>query len=266
MLRPGRTPATSDVLAESHTVRIVPANAVMRLRADRLGAVEGEAPGGKVEAFELGSPGCAAGTARRRSSARRRWCRGGGGSRAATELGRDRKASGDISTTGKPRYMVAKQPPMRPMSWYSGSQLTNTSSLRGARRLAHRAHVGEQVGVRQHHAFRVAGAARGVLQEADVARRGRAPARSLRRLAVKSAGTSTARSDSTCARSSQASGFASGIVTMIAAPALFRMPTWRVMWSSMVDEARRRVERHRHAAREQRAVEAEQVLAARSAA
>src|SRR5213078_1667639 len=33
------------------------------------------------------------------------------------ELGRERNASGDISTTGKPRYMVAKQPPIRPMSW-----------------------------------------------------------------------------------------------------------------------------------------------------
>ena len=50
----------------------------------------------------------------------------------------------------------------------------------------------------------------------------------------KSAGTSTARSDSTCARSSHASGFASGTVTISTAPQLFRTPTWRVMWSSMV--------------------------------
>ncbi len=50
----------------------------------------------------------------------------------------------------------------------------------------------------------------------------------------KSAGTSTPRSDSTCARSSQASGFASGTVTISAAPQLLRMPTWRVKWSSMV--------------------------------
>ena len=41
--------------------------------------------------------------------------------------GRDRNASGDISTVGKPRNSVAKQAPIRPMSWYSGSQLTNTS-------------------------------------------------------------------------------------------------------------------------------------------
>ena len=33
------------------------------------------------------------------------------------ELGRERNASGDISTTGKPRTIVAKQPPISPMSW-----------------------------------------------------------------------------------------------------------------------------------------------------
>jgi hypothetical protein len=50
----------------------------------------------------------------------------------------------------------------------------------------------------------------------------------------KSAGTITARSVSTCARSSQAIALASGIVTISAAPQLLRMPTWRVRWSSMV--------------------------------
>ena len=42
--------------------------------------------------------------------------------------GRDRNASGDISTVGKPSTSDAKLAPIRPRSWYSGSQLTNTSS------------------------------------------------------------------------------------------------------------------------------------------
>jgi hypothetical protein len=46
--------------------------------------------------------------------------------------------------------------------------------------------------------------------------------------AGKSPGTITARSVSTCARSSHAIGFASGIVIITAAPQLLRMPTWRV--------------------------------------
>ena len=41
--------------------------------------------------------------------------------------GRDRNASGDISTVGKPSTSDAKLAPMRPRSWYSGNQLTNTS-------------------------------------------------------------------------------------------------------------------------------------------
>ena len=41
--------------------------------------------------------------------------------------------------------------------------------------------------------------------------------------AEKSAGTITARSDSTCARNSHAIGFACGMVTMSEAPQLFRM-------------------------------------------
>ncbi len=42
--------------------------------------------------------------------------------------GRDRKASGDMSTVGKPSTSEAKLAPIRPRSWYSGSQETNTSS------------------------------------------------------------------------------------------------------------------------------------------
>ena len=52
---------------------------------------------------------------------------------------------------------------------------------------------------------------------------------------LKSAVTKTFCSDSTCARNKYAKGLASGIVIMIEAPALLSIPTWRVMWSSMLD-------------------------------
>ncbi len=60
-------------------------------------------------------------------------------------------------------------------------------------------------------------------------RTGENPAPALAPAASRSAGISTARKDSTCARSSQASAFAAGTVIMSVAPQLFRMPTWRVM-------------------------------------
>ena len=69
-------------------------------------------------------------------------------------LGRARKASGDISTTGKPQYMVAKQPPM--IHVVVQRQPAHEHVGRGRpRRLAHRAHIGKQVGVREHDAFRL---------------------------------------------------------------------------------------------------------------
>ncbi|CAM3855991.1 hypothetical protein COSO111634_27180 [Corallococcus soli] len=41
-----------------------------------------------------------------------------------------RNAMGDISATGKPAYSGWRMPPMRPMSWYGGSQMTPTLSRR----------------------------------------------------------------------------------------------------------------------------------------
>ncbi|CAM4451498.1 hypothetical protein COEX109129_27460 [Corallococcus exiguus] len=45
-------------------------------------------------------------------------------------MGRLRKAIGDINVTGKPPYKGSRMPPMRPMSWYGGSQMTPTLSAR----------------------------------------------------------------------------------------------------------------------------------------
>ncbi|MNY20736.1 hypothetical protein D3C86_1542360 [compost metagenome] len=42
--------------------------------------------------------------------------------------GRPRKYAGDINTQGTPLKIGCSKPPIRPMSWYSGSQLTITSS------------------------------------------------------------------------------------------------------------------------------------------
>jgi len=41
--------------------------------------------------------------------------------------GRARKACGAMTTSGTPMYRLPSQAPISPMSWYSGSQLTNTS-------------------------------------------------------------------------------------------------------------------------------------------
>ena len=39
-------------------------------------------------------------------------------------LGRFRKASGDMKVTGNPPYAGSSRPPISPMSWYGGSQMT----------------------------------------------------------------------------------------------------------------------------------------------
>ena len=45
-------------------------------------------------------------------------------------MGRLRNVIGDISATGKPPYNGSRMPPMSPMSWYGGSQMTPWLSLR----------------------------------------------------------------------------------------------------------------------------------------
>ena len=63
---------------------------------------------------------------------------------SSQRIGLSRKAVGVIRTTGTPRWMACSSPPIKPMSWNRGSQVTNTSSLRTpspcsiAHSLAHR--------------------------------------------------------------------------------------------------------------------------------
>ena len=139
-------------------------------------------------------------------------------------LGRERKASGDISTTGKPQYIVAKQPPMRPMSWYSGSQLTNTSSVVARAPLAIARTLARRFACVSTTPFGLPVLPEVYCRNAMWPLRPRTGAKSLA-LPEKSSGTITARSDSTCARRRYASALASGIVTITDAPALLRMPT-----------------------------------------
>ena len=89
-------------------------------------------------------------------------------------------------------------------------------------RVAHRPDIGEQIGVAQHDALRIAGAAGRILNQ-----RGRLSLKQGRATSALSSSVPTLSTDSrlsTCARSSPASGSPSGMVTSIFAPALRRMP------------------------------------------
>ena len=130
---------------------------------------------------------------------------------------------------------------------------------RGARAFAHGAHVGEQVGVRQHHALGLAGAARGVLQETDLPRRA---AHRLETLAVPrdvaghqhGAQRFHLRAQEPRDRLRLRDRHHDGGVRALQDA---NVPRQVVLDGG---EPRRRVERHRNAAREQRAVEAVEVF------
>ena len=147
------------------------AETLRRLRAHRLGAVEREPQGRKVEPFELAVRELA--EAQLVGEVRRR------GERAAVmrdapqpalgprEEGERRHQHQRIAVeqraeagADQPHVVVERQP---------GHEDVGRARLR---RRPHRAKVGHQVRVRQHHALGLPGAARGVLQERDVAGRG----------------------------------------------------------------------------------------------
>ena len=129
----------------------------------------------------------------------------------------------------------------------------------GARHMAHGADVREQIGVRQHHALRVAGAARGVLQERDVIRENLGQCRARARVRQLAGGEHALQRIELRAQQ-QRHGFRfrhrdhetrAGIGEYRGVPA-------HVVFD--LRQAHRRVDRHRHSAGEQNAEEAEEII------
>ena len=138
------------------------------LRAHRLGAVEREAPARQIEALELvlGNAAQAQLVGEIRPAGNRAAMAVDGAQPRARprEEGerrhqhhRKREIHGGEAAADQAHVVVEREPAHEHVG---GS---------GARRFPHGAHVGEQVGVRQHHAFGLSGAAGGVLQEPGLA-------------------------------------------------------------------------------------------------
>jgi len=138
---------------------------------------------------------------------------------------------GDITTNGTAKYSVPNQAPISPMSWYSGSQLTNTSVGRipSARPIAR---------MLARTLAWVSTTPFGWPVLPDVYWRNamsRGPGRHAGGCAGASRSSATdtiSRSDGVAARSSSATACASGTVTSIVASALSMIFDWRRKCSS----------------------------------
>ena len=87
--------------------------------------------------------------------------------------GRCRKATGDISTTGKPTNSGWRIPPISPMSWYGGSQITPRLCGVCPKASLDQRGIMQQIAMRDHHPFGRRCRARGILQERQRLRRDR---------------------------------------------------------------------------------------------
>ena len=151
--RPWRAPAST--------------NASTRRGVDRLGAVERDAQARQVEAVAAArAPGR---RARRRSSGRRWRCRRRSDIHSIQRPGAPSEVLRARRARGRCRWSSAAcSSPTRPMSWYSGSHDTSTSSS-GSSAAAARdgVEVGADRAVREHHALGIGGRPAGELQDRE---------------------------------------------------------------------------------------------------
>ena len=139
------------------------------LGVSRLGAVDGGAPAAEVDAFQVtGAHGARqvvvgeVGQPAQRTLVFVDGLQQDLGIRGSS--GRETSAS----TSGVPVTMGMTKPAIRPISWYSGSQLTTMSSVTKLDGLAIGLDLVEHGAVGERHAFLQAGGAAAVLQESDL--------------------------------------------------------------------------------------------------